>query len=67
MSDVISSFKSLTAGLQVFAVLMLFICVILHTMWSCKSLQFLCILAFGMLFLFAISMFVKIMLAGMVV
>ena len=43
---------------------MLFLCVILHTIWSCKSLQLLCILPFGMLCLSAISMmFVKIMLA----
>ena len=53
--------------------LMLFLCVILHTMSSGKSLQLLCILPFGMLCLSAISMmFVKIMLAvcilvGMVV
>ena len=53
--------------------LMLFLCVILHTMWSGKSLQLLCILPFGILCLSAISMmFVKIMLAvcmvvGMVV
>ena len=74
MSEVISSFKSLTAGSQVFALLMLFLCVILqHTMSSGKSLKFLCILPFGMLCLSAISMmFVKIMLAvcmlvGMVV
>ena len=47
-----------------FALLMLFHCVILHTMWSGKSLQLLCILPFGMLYLSAISiMFVKIMLA----
>ena len=56
-----------------FALLMLFLCVILHTMWSAKSLQLLCILLFGMLCLSTISMmFVKIMLAvcmlvGMVV
>ena len=73
MSEVVSSFRSLRAGSQVFALLMLFLCVILHTMWSCKSLQLLCILPFGMLCLSAISMvFVKIMLAvymleGMVV
>ena len=43
-----------------FALLMLFLCVILHTMWSGKSLQLLCILPFGMLCLSAISMmFVK--------
>ena len=69
----VSSFKSLRAGSQVFALLMLFLCVNLHTMWSDKSLQLLCILSFGMLCLSAISMmFVKIMLAvcmlvGMVV
>ena len=56
-----------------FALLMLFPCVILHTMSSAKSLQLLCILLFGMLCLSAISMmFVKILLAvcilvGMVV
>ena len=73
MSEVISSFRSLRAGSQVFALLMLFLCVILHTMSSGKSLQLLCILPFGMLCLSAISMmFVKILLAvcmlvGMVV
>ena len=73
MSEVISSFKSLRAGLHVFTLLMLFLCVILHTIWSGKSLQLLCILLFGMLCLSAIRMmFVKIMLAvcmlvGMVV
>ena len=73
MSEVISSFKSLRAGSQVFDLLMMFLWVILHTMWSGKSLRLLCILPFGMLCLSAISMmFVKIMLAvcmlvGMVV
>ena len=73
MSEVISSFKSLRAGSQVFALRMLFLCIILHTRWSGKSLQLLCILPFGMLCLSAISMmFVKILLAvcmlvGMVV
>ena len=38
MSEVISSFKILRAGSQVFALRMLFLCVILHTMWSGKSL-----------------------------
>ena len=62
MSEVIFSFKSLRA------LRMLFLWVILHTMWSGKSLQLLCILPFGMLCLSAISMmFVKIMLVGMVV
>ena len=73
MSEVISSFKNLRAGSQVFALIMLFLWVILHTVWSGKSLQLLCILPFGMLCLSAISkMWVKIMLAvcmlvGMVV
>ena len=69
MSEVISSFRRLRARSQVSALLMLFLCVILHTMSSGKSLQLLCILPFGMLCLSAISMmFVKIMLAvGMVV
>ena len=72
MSEVISSFN-LRAGSQVFALLMLFICVILHTMSLGKSLQLLCILPFGMLCLSVIRMmFVKTMLAvcmlvGMVV
>ena len=55
MSEVISSFKSLRAGSEGFALLMLFPCVILHTMCSGKSLQLLCILP--------CMMFVKIMLA----
>ena len=68
MSEVIPPFKSLRAGSQLFYFLML-----LHTMWSVNSLQLLCILPFGMLWLSAINMmFVKIMLAvcmlvGMVV
>ena len=71
MSEVISSFRSLRTGSQVFALLMLFLCVI--SMSSGKSLQLLCIFPFGMLCLSAISMmFVKILLAvcilvGMVV
>ena len=57
---VISSFRSLRTGSQVFALLMLFLCVIVHTMWSGKSMQLPCILLFGMLCLSAISMmFVK--------
>ena len=69
MSEVTSSFRNLRAGSQVFV----FLCVILHTMFSGKSLQLLCILTFGMLCLSAISMmFVNILLAvcmlvGMVV
>ena len=42
-----------------FTLLMLFLWVILHTMWSCKSLQLPCILPFGMLCLSAISMMLK--------
>ena len=73
MLEVISSFKSLKAGSQVFALLMLFPCVIAHTMWSGISMQLLCSLPIGMLCLSVISMiFVQIMLAvcmllGMVV
>ena len=40
MLEVISSFKNLRAGSQVFALLMLFLCVILHTMWPGKSQEF---------------------------
>ena len=39
MLEVISSFRSLTVGSEVFALCMLFLGVILHTMWSGKSLQ----------------------------
>ena len=73
MSEVISSFRSLRARSQVFALLTSFLCMIVHNMSSGKSLQLLCILSFGMLCLSAISMmFVKILLAvcmlvGMVV
>ena len=64
MSEVISSFRSLRTGSQVFAHLMLFLCVIVHIMSSGKSLQLLWIFPFGMLCLSAISMmFVKIRLA----
>ena len=60
MSEVISSFKSLRDGSQLFALHMLFLWVSVHTMWSGKSLQLMCILPFGMLCLSAISMmFVK--------
>ena len=37
--EVIFSF-SLRAGAQVFVLLMLFLCVIVHTIWSGKSLHF---------------------------
>ena len=39
MSEVISSFRSLRAGSQVFALFILFLCVILHTM-SARSLWY---------------------------
>ena len=52
----ISSFKSLRAGSQVFALLVLFLWVILHTMLPGKSMQLLGILPFGMLCLSAITM-----------
>ena len=39
MSEVISSFKSLRAGSQEFDLLMLFLCVIVHTIRSGKSLK----------------------------
>ena len=64
MLEVISLFRSLRAGSQVFALIMLFLCVILHNMSLGKSLQLLYIFPFGMLCLSAISiMFVNIMLA----
>ena len=64
MSEIISSFRSLRDGSHVFALLMLFLCVSLHTMASGKSLQLLCIFPFGMLYLSAMSMkFVKILFA----
>ena len=37
MAEDISSFKSLRAGSQVFALLMLSLCVILHTIWSVRA------------------------------
>ena len=73
MSEVISSLSGLRAGSQVFALLMSFLCVILHTMCSGKSLQLLCILPFGMLCLSANKMmlvnilFAVCMSVGMVV
>ena len=64
MSEVVSSFRSLRAGSQVFALLIFLLCVSLHTMWSCKSLHLTCILPFGILYLSAIRiLFVKILLA----
>ena len=40
MSEVISLFRNLRTGSQVFALLMLFLCVSLHTISLGKSLQF---------------------------
>ena len=63
MAEVIS-FKSLRARSHVVALIILFLCVILHTMWSGKSMQLLYILPFGILYLSAIRMMiVKILLA----
>ena len=73
MSEVISSFRSFENWITGVCSSYVFLCVILHTMSSGKSLQLLCIFPFGMLCLSAISMmFVKMMLAvcilvGMVV
>ena len=73
MSKGISSFKCLGSGSQVFALLILFLCVILHSMWSGKRLQLLCILPFGILCLpatrmmFVNALLAVYMLVGMVV
>ena len=64
MPEVISSFRILRAGAQVSALFMVFLCVILHTMWSGKSLQLLCILPLSILCFSAIRMmFEKILLS----
>ena len=67
MSEVISSFRSLRAGSQVFASpYVISLSDFAYSMSSGKSLQLLCILPFGMFCLSAISMmFVKILLADM--
>ena len=49
----ISEFEGWITGVSL---LMLFLCVILHNMWSGKIMQLLCILPFGMVCLSAISM-----------
>ena len=73
MSEVISRLRGLRAGSQGFALLMLSLCVILHTMCSGNNLEVLGILPFGMLCLSASRIIlVKILLAvcmssGMVV
>ena len=56
MLEVISSFRSWRAGSQGFDLLMLFLCMILHTMWLGKSLHLVCILPLGILCLYAIRM-----------
>ena len=64
MSVILKLFSSLRAGSHVFSLLVLFLCMTLHTMWWGMSLQLLCILSFGKLCLSAIIiMFVKIILA----
>ena len=73
MSVVISELRGLRAGSQGFALLMLSLCMILHTMCSGNNLEVLDILPFGMLSLSASRIIlVKILLAvcmlsGMVV
>ena len=39
MSEVIYSFESKRARFQVFTLIMLFVCVILHAMWSGNNMQ----------------------------
>ena len=52
MSYVISSFKSLRAVSHVFSLLVLFLCVIVHTMWSGNGMQLLCILPWYVVIVF---------------
>ena len=61
MSEVISSFMSLGAESQLSALFMLFLCVIVHTMWSGKSMQLLCILPYNV-FIYIRMILVKILL-----
>lgn len=64
MSLVISLFSAVRAGSQVFALLMLFLCVILHTMSSGKRRQLSRIFPLGMLCLSADNrMLINILLA----
>ena len=64
MSEVISSLRSLSVGSQVFCSLVLFLLLILHLMFSGKSLVLLGIFPFGMLCLSASRMMlVKILFA----
>ena len=63
MSEVISSFRSLRAGSQVFALLMLFLCVFAYYVFGQEPAVAM-YLAIGMVCLSAINMmFVKFMLA----
>ena len=67
MSEVISSLRSLRTRSQVFALLM-FLCVILHTMSTGKSLQFLCIFPFSAINMMFVKILLSVcMLVGMVV
>ena len=67
MSEVISSFRSLRSGSQVFALLMV-LCVILYTMSSGKSLQFLYIVPFSVISMMCVKILLSVcMLVGMVV
>ena len=59
MSQVIVTFRSLRAGSHVFDFLLLFLCVILHNVWSGKSLKLLCIFPFCILFRVPARMFVR--------
>ena len=64
MSEVISRLRGLRAGSHGFALLMLSLCVILHTMYSGNNLEIRGILPFGMLCLSASRIIlVKILLA----
>ena len=68
MSEVISRLRGLRAGSHGFALLMLSLCVILHTMCSGNNLEVLGILPFGMLCLSASRIIlVKILSSSMVV
>ena len=67
MSEVISSFRSLRTGSRVFALLMLFLCVILHTIALGKTYA-----SLPLVFVIVCHQYVKILLAvcillGMVV
>ena len=67
MMKVISSFRSLRTGSQVFALLMV-LCVILHTMSLSKSLQFLHIFPFSAISIMFVNILLSVcMLVGMVV